>query len=32
MITKRKHTLRMFAMLLLALALFTACTSKAAKA
>ena len=32
MITKRKHTLRMFALLLAALALFTACTSKAAKA
>ena len=32
MIVERKHTLRMFALLLAALVLFTACTSKAAKA
>ncbi len=32
MITERKSTLRLFALVLLAAALFTACTSKAAKA
>ena len=32
MITERKSTLRLFALVLLAAALFTACSSKAAKA
>ena len=32
MIAERKHTLRMFALLLAALVLFTACASKAARA